>query len=349
MKNLSRLLMSLSFCLLSDLAISQDELELQDQIDEAFEELDSRHFNGVAGITLAGHTSVFRKFGGTTGLAPSATEILFDLNSVTKTVTAVAIMKLVESNRLSLDQTLDEFFDAVPDDKQAIDLHNLLTHSAGFRDALGSDEEEIVRQAYVERALGSRLRFQPGSSYSYSNVGYSLLAAIIEITADQSYEDFLKFDLLKQHSHIAMGYSGNYDANYSMQSQRGENIAQASWGGDEAYWHLMGNGGLVTTAEDFLTFLSALNRGEIISADSLRQLHTPHVQEVPDNTYYGYGLVVDNSAEAGDYYWHNGGNGSFSAIWIDYVDHDLLIFAAATGRLDADSAAGIIADAFIAN
>ena len=68
----------------------------------------------------------------------------------------------------------------MPADKRAITLHDLLTHTAGLVEGLGGDYEPLSREDMVAGALASKLVSTPGAEYHYSNVGYSLLAAIIE-------------------------------------------------------------------------------------------------------------------------------------------------------------------------
>ncbi|MDP6537895.1 MAG: serine hydrolase domain-containing protein [Gammaproteobacteria bacterium] len=337
-----KILVILSGSMAFFLAVSssaQNEMDLAANFDAATQALQQSRFDGVAAITVADQDPKFYKFGSVGELAPAAESIQVDLGSISKTVTAAAILKLVETGRLSLHQSLAELLNDVPVDKAAITVHQLLTHSAGFQDAIGSDEEVISRDAYLRRALSSGLRFEPGTSYSYSNVGYSLLAAIIELTTEKSYQQFLLEDLLADAMELSIAYSAVYDPELSIRDNRGRGIAEASWGNETAHWHLIGNGGLVSSTADILAFLDSLLAGQIVSAESVELMLTPHVKEVPDETYYGYGLVVDASEDWGRFFWHNGGNGIFSTRWTYLADYELLVFTATVGRPDADRVA----------
>jgi hypothetical protein len=66
---------------------------------------------------------------------------------------------------------------------------------------------------------------------------------------------------------------------------------------------------------------------------------TPHVAEDSGDSSYGYGMVVQQHPDAGPFVWHDGGNDLFSAIWVEYLDHGDVVFAAA-----ADSPAGTVGD-----
>ena len=102
------------------------------------------------------------------------------VGSITKQFTGAAILLLQDDGLLSVDDPITEYFPDVPADKRSITLHQLLTHSSGIVDLAGLDDwDPIDRETFVRRALEQPLEFDPGSSYTYSNAGYSLLAAII--------------------------------------------------------------------------------------------------------------------------------------------------------------------------
>ncbi len=98
------------------------------------------------------------------------------------------------------------YFKDVPDDKKEITLHHLLIHTAGFKDSLGDDYDKVGRDDFVKLALTSKLRSKPGKSYSYSNVGYSLLGAVIEQVTEMSYEKYLHDALFTPAGMTKTGY-----------------------------------------------------------------------------------------------------------------------------------------------
>ncbi|MCG8414129.1 MAG: beta-lactamase family protein [Pseudomonadales bacterium] len=310
-----------------------------DRYEAAFEAVAASGFDGVAAVSVGGESPRYAGFGRAQQQGLSASQIQVDIGSITKTVTAAAVLHAVDAGLLSVDQTLEDFFADVPDDKAEITVHQLLTHSAGFRGSIGRDSEKTSRDDYIDEALRRPLRFDSGSSYSYSNVGYSLLAAIIEIVSGVSYQEYLLGNFLPGSDQPRLGYGAVHDEARSLRNRRGRTVARVSWGGDQAWWHLIGNGGLVASTEDMLNFLRRLVDGELLSEASQQLMFTPHVREVPDDTYYGYGLVVDTSSRWGDYYWHNGGNGTYHSRWTYLVGLDAVVFAAGLGRPDSDQAA----------
>lgn len=316
--------------------------EQSSRVDHAIQSLQDAGFQGAIAIKIGGQAPRFAGFGRIKDRDFPPENLQVDLLSITKTVTASAVLKLVEQNQLSLEETLTEFFTDVPDDKATITVHQLLTHSAGFRDSLGSDNRIISRDDYIAKAMNSRLRFEPGSSYSYSNVGFSLLAAIIELQSGKSYEAFIRDQLLPKDESLRLGYHSVFDPDRSLLTGRGKDITAASWGQNQAYWHLIGNGGMVADVGSALRFFDLLTSSILLTQTSTTQLFTPHQQELPADSFYGYGVVIDEGPLAKRFHWHNGGNNNFTSWWSYHLDHKVLLFAAGTGRFTADDAASML-------
>ena len=151
-------------------------------------------FNGSVLVARDTHIVLLGAFGVAdprTG-TPNTTRTLFSTGSVTKQFTAAAVLELESKGKLSVQDPIAKYLDSVPTDKQGITIHHLLTHSSGLPASLGPDDEELGRDSLVRRALATPLLFEPGSAYEYSNVGYSLAAAIVERVSGKSYGDFLQ-------------------------------------------------------------------------------------------------------------------------------------------------------------
>jgi CubicO group peptidase (beta-lactamase class C family) len=239
-----------------------------------------------------------------------------DIGSITKQFTGAAILALVEDGKLRVTETLADHFENVPEDKRAITLHQLLTHSSGIVDLEGhGDWDPLLRDEFVRRILAQRLAFAPGSGWQYSNAGYSLLGAIVEQETGGSYERFVR-----ERFFLPLGM---YDTGYVLAKWGEGRLAQGyegeeRWGTtlerplaeDGPFWVLRANGGIHTTAYDMLRWSRALLEGRILGDESRRQLWEPHVPEGPGaETHYGYGWSVQDLPGAGRVITHNGGNG----------------------------------------
>jgi CubicO group peptidase (beta-lactamase class C family) len=260
---------------------------------------------------------------------PNTLDTAFDIGSITKQFTGAAIMRLHEQGLLGLQTPLGELFDGVPADKASITIHQLLTHTAGFASALGSDDEPIERAAYLERAWGKRLSAEPGTLHWYSNTGYSILGAVIERLTGLSYDEYLRAELLQPlgiertgylepvwaPSQVALGYAeGAID-----------DPLQRPHAADGYYWNLRANGGLLSTVADLTRWSDALLGGEVLGPDALTQYLTPHVPEgLGSDAHYAYGWAIEDTS-AGRLVSHTGGNGFFFAEVRQYIDADVLL------------------------
>ena len=107
---------------------------------------------------------------------------------------------------LRVSDPITKYVARVPADKQGITLHHLLTHSSGLVASLGGDYEPLTRDGMLATALETQLQSQPGTTYRYSNVGYSVLAAIVEDVSGMGYEQFLARHLFEPAGMTQTGY-----------------------------------------------------------------------------------------------------------------------------------------------
>jgi CubicO group peptidase (beta-lactamase class C family) len=305
-----------------------------ERLEAAFAELQRKKISTIVGVAHRNRPIVVREFGAAIddGIPAGVTQV--DVNSITKTVTGAMTLKLVAQGKVSLDERLADIFPTVPADKAGITVRHLLTHAAGFVESVGDDEERLSKQDFLLRAFGSPLLSVPGEEYHYSNVGFSVLATIIEERSGKSYDNYLQQDVLANVGLRSTGYMSVYDDARSLWSRRGDTIMTASWGGHEPYWNLIGNGGLISTVEDFIRFRQAFKAGEIVGPELVRDAQRKHIAENEEGmSFYGYGLVVQDFPQLGRIYWHDGGNDIFSAIWFDLIQQgDILLTAAADSR-----------------
>lgn len=303
--------------------------------DDAVADLEASGFNGVLAVADGSDTRI-QGIGTADGSAdvPIDGRTVFDVGSITKQFTGAAILRLQMDGLLSVEDPLSSYFDDLPGDKADITLHQLLTHTAGFPDAIGDDYEKINRDEFVGLAASTPLNNPPGSTYEYSNVGYSLLAAVIEVATGDSYEVYLESALFAPAEMHDTGYvlpdwsDGAVAVGYVDDRALGKPNEQP-WADDGPYWHLRGNGGVLSTAEDMLLWHEALLGDEVLDDDARAQLYEPYVAEDPGETsFYGYGWVIVPLSDDSTLITHNGGNGVFFADFLRFVDDGLTIFLA---------------------
>jgi len=242
-------------------------------------------------------------------------DTVYDTMSMTKQFTAAAILKLEMMGRLRVTDPIAAHIGPVPRGKRAITVHHLLTHTSGLIDSLGGDYEPVSRERMLAGALESALRSRPGRKYHYSNLGYSVLASIVEEVSGLGYEEFLARHLFAEARMTQTGYvlpewrSDRVAVEYDARGRPHGRPFEHRWAADGPYWNLRGNGGLLSTARDMFRWHVALTRDRVLDRRAKRKLFEAHVREEPGgDTHYGYGWVVSESDRRGRVAWHNGGN-----------------------------------------
>ncbi len=299
------------------------------------EQLEGVGFSGVVPLRSAGEIVLNEAY----GLAdrengrPMNTESVLTVGSITKQFTAAAIVLLESEGRLSVEDRLDAHFADVPDDKAAITLHQLLTHTAGFPGAIGGDfDPDATAERFTDDAFAAELLFPPGAAYEYSNVGYSLLGILIEKISGMPYETFLAERLFKpanmrRTGYLAPGYESKDLAVGYVGTERWGTVLERPMLSDGPSWHLRANGGIHSNAEDMLRWFAALNSDQVVPASAKRKLFTPHVDE-GGGSHYGYGWAIDETPWGAKRISHNGGNMVFFADLHHYPDQDLTLYVA---------------------
>jgi CubicO group peptidase (beta-lactamase class C family) len=133
-------------------------------------------------------------------------DTVYDIMSMTKQFTAAAILKLEMMGKLRVSDPVRNFLGPVPDDQRDITVHQLLTHTAGLVDTLGGDYDALTRSHVLRAGFVPKLVSPPGTEYHYSNLGYSILAAIIEEASGMGYEEFLAEELFAPAGMTQTGY-----------------------------------------------------------------------------------------------------------------------------------------------
>ncbi|MBT8219373.1 MAG: beta-lactamase family protein, partial [Bacteroidia bacterium] len=216
----------------------------------------------------------------------------FKIGSISKQITAVAILILQEKGLLTLDDPLTDYYSS-KSGFQNTTIKHLLTHQAGIMDIYDVDNfntlscNQTTSGELVEMILSEKLRFPSGTSYRYSNGGYLILADIIEKVSSSTYAEFLKneiFEPLKMHqtahasdeeiiTNLAVGYDPKgYD-----------DFEEAAMVSNEL---MKGSGSLHSTIEDIYSWIEMLKNRSFLSQQSYDQFFYNY------GNNYGLGISV---------------------------------------------------------
>ncbi|MDZ7757719.1 serine hydrolase domain-containing protein [Rhodohalobacter sp.] len=266
---------------------------------------------------------------------PYTPETIQTNGSITKQFTGAAILLLENRGELSVDDSISKYLDPLSEEMRDITIHQLLTHSSGMPGAIGPDEEPIDTEAYLERLKGESLQFDPGSAYAYSNTGFSLLGMIVEQVSGQSYEEFLREELLMPAGLMETGYFlPDWDTDrLAIGYRHGERWGEIH---EKRYktgqvengpsWHYRANGGLLTTIDDMHTWLKTVQGRGVLDEDVAKRWTTGYVRENNGYSDYGYGWVVYDHNRWGKVITHSGSNRIFEADFVWLPDLDLFFY-----------------------
>lgn len=293
---------------------TESRTEVRVRLETHLEQLAAFGFSGQV-LVARGDDVLLEKAYGVANLstgAPVTTRTAFSVGSLTKQFTAAAVLHLVDGKVLVLSDPIVRYLNDVPADKQAITIHQLLTHTSGLTREVLRGEPVTDRGQAVRRILDSPLASTPGSEYGYSNAGYQLLAAIIEEVSDQSMERYLEERLFADASLDRTAYFGDpgWQGEGNVAHPYNEWTTQGSWLEWPQGWERRGNGGIISTAGEMFTWFRALRGGELLTAESTRALFEPHVARPGDDSY-GYGWVVEPRADGSVSVGHGGDGGGY--------------------------------------
>jgi CubicO group peptidase (beta-lactamase class C family) len=271
----------------------------------------------------------------------------FWLASCSKQITATAILRLQESGRLEVGDSLGRFFPRVPADKRGITIHQLLTHTSGLPHAYRADGI-VERDRAVEAILALRLDAAPGAKHAYSNDGYTLLAAIAEVAAGMPYDTFVRDSLFARAGLSHTGLWGHEDPATPIapvaDAGRTRSMRPSIYrdGHSVTNWGYRGPTGAFATARDVNAWIGALRAGRIIGPASLRALVGRHVLVRGDSTGqsyagYGWGVRVEDGRDVS--YGHTGGEdwlGHTSVVRFTPAG-DVVVVLANSGEIDGVS------------
>ncbi len=251
----------------------------------------------------------------------------FMIGSTGKSITALAIMQLVEAGKVELDvpvQTYLPWFRVVDSQasaqitvRQLLNQTSGLSHATGLREEFASDLSDSAIENSVRRLADVALNRAPGTTYEYSNVNFTILGLIVQTVSGQSYESYVQeyiFDPLEMHH----SFTSQDEA-----MQDGMATGHVKWFGINLSKTIpfnrghMPGGNQICSAEDMAHFLIAqLNDGRyesvsVLSPNSIAEMHKPAVPTDTPDEFYGMAWHIGEFGGTPTIY-HDGQNGNFA-------------------------------------
>jgi D-alanyl-D-alanine carboxypeptidase len=281
---------------------------------------------------------------------PIMPDTLFEIGSISKSFTAIALLQLREQGKFDPQQPITRYLPwfSIHSNYRPITGHEIMTHTAG----LPRDRDDVPSSLY--QAAGVRDRwtgYEPGKYFAYSNIGYQIMGYVLQEITGKPYSETVRAHILQplgmDHSdavftndtykRLAVGYAPLYDDRpYNPAGP----LIPATW-----QEYAAGDGSIVSTAPDMAAYMRMLlnhgagHNGRIISEESWKLL-TQQAVKVPgeENTYYGYG-ISSREVEGHHYIGHSGGMIGYSSRIEGDLDAGLGVVAFENAPLGPDDIA----------
>jgi CubicO group peptidase (beta-lactamase class C family) len=266
---------------------------LGDRVDAYFRGRGGVPFSGVVVVARGDTTLLERGWGHADAdlAVPNTPALRFNIGSVTKPITATAVLRLVEQGRVQLDGAICRYLAGCPAAWNGVTVRQVLSHTSGIPDLFGdlpaapADSLDAVVDSALIRHRNTPLQWPSGTRYSYSNFNYILLGYLLETAGGDRWEAVLRREVFQPAAmrsteyddvwQVMPGRARGYEA-------RGGQLRHVRYRDHAAYTA----GGLLSTAGDLLRFDRALSGGRLLPDSLFRMMGTPGLGE------YGLGWQI---------------------------------------------------------
>jgi CubicO group peptidase (beta-lactamase class C family) len=267
-----------------------------------------------------------------TGERMNGTDSQYLIGSITKPVTATAVMQLYEEKKLSLSDPLSKYVSLVPNSEN-ITIRHLLSHRSGIKSYTDLKDistwkyDELTPAEVVEKVLDFDPMFEPDEMFAYSNTNYVLLGMIIEQVTGKEYAEVIREKILEKAGMNATGmdYDKATRLSEGLTPQNDEWMAEPLVSPSIPF----AAGALYSSTSDLLAFSTTFfDEGFFASRSTL------DLMKNFDDGYYGIGIYTD---QTGDHFFmgHNGGIDGYSSVWKYFEEFDLHLIILSNSYMSA--------------
>ena len=277
-------------------------------------EMDEQRIPGLSLAVTIDNEQIFAKGYGLANVelrSPAVAESVYELASITKQFTALAVMLLAQDGKVSIDQPVTRYLADAPPAWAKITVRHLLTHTSGIPDFDDANQPLDPHGNYTEEELvkiagGLPPKFAPGARWSYSNTGYVLLGILVHRVSGKFYGDFLRervfsplhmgsTRVLSDTDLVAFRANG-YELDEGL--LKNQDWASSSVCGTA-------DGGLVSTVMDLAKWDAAIQAGALLPPAVWQQVFTPVTLNSGKTFPYGFGWFIREQG-GHPYYEHSG-------------------------------------------
>ena len=224
-------------------------------------------------------------------------ENVFQIGSMTKQFTAIAVLMLEEQGKLYVQNPITKYIPDYPSGDK-ITVHHLLTHTSGIKDFTKMKslkdiaQKEMTPKMLVDFFKNEPVDFAPGEKFEYNNSGYVLLGYLIELVSGGSYEDFINENIFKK---LGMNQS-LYATDRQIISKRAFGYHKKEYGYVNKsvinFSVPFSSGSLMSTANDMLKWQNALNQNSLLKPENVQKAFSKYKLNSGESFTYGYGWHI---------------------------------------------------------
>ena len=271
-------------------------------------------FNGNVLIAQKGVIIYQNAFGFANDSVKNNLQSKFQLASLSKTFTAVAVMKLAEQGKLGLDYTVKDYYPNFPYD--GITIRSLLCHRSGLpfyqytfdkmvRESKIYPTNQQIMEWFATVQPTPKIFNQADHYFGYNNTNFAILAALVEKVTGKDFEKYMHENIFgpagMKDSYIVTTKNDSININRTVGYQFGRKLPK------DYYDDISGDKGVYSTLSDLLKWHTALKNNTLISKESFREMIMPRSFEFPGLRNYGYGFRLwVNAKQQTDYVYHTG-------------------------------------------
>ncbi|WP_378175002.1 serine hydrolase [Aquimarina sp. SS2-1] len=306
---------------------------LEQEIDDIVTSMYNTEEPGISILVAKDGKPLYRKAFGKASLeldVPLKPENVFEIGSITKQFTAVAILMLEEQGKLRVEDEITKYIPDYPTNGKKITIHHLLNHTSGIKSYTGMDSfitlarTDMTPEELIDVFKNEPMDFDPGEEFRYNNSGYILLGYIIEVITGDTYENFIEKNIFKK-----IGMNASY---YGSMSEIIKNRALGYKQDGDDYLNAdylsltlpYAAGSLMSTVDDLLKWQNAISANSFIKRTSLEKAINGSKLNNGEEINYGYGWgKVDIQGAKG--YAHSGGIFGYTTNGIFLEDENVYV------------------------
>ncbi|WP_298535025.1 serine hydrolase [uncultured Algibacter sp.] len=250
---------------------------------------------------------------------------LFRIASISKSITAVTLGKLVDDNLINLDESIYNYLPDYPVKNHDFTVRELAGHLAGIRSYRGNEftlNKKLSISEGVELFKNDSLLFEPSSQFFYNSFGYVLLS---EIMQKASQTDFVSLVEKSVFNPLHMTHTMLDDSSIDIPNKTNFYKKKRVLSTPVANEYKVAGGGFLSTSEDLITFGKEIISPTLISKDVLTEITTSQKLKSGNHTGYGIGFSVEQTKNKTPKYYHTGGGVGTSTVLLIYPKEEVVI------------------------